>query len=151
MKVYISCSWSFPDGLDRVKKYLSNYVFDSITCNDRNSTYDPSLIQEADCVIFVLNNFKWKEKLENISRGVLSELVYCTNNKKSFYLAYLTTKNEIGIYNANISTSLVLEGVKETRGNIFKTQEIAMNLEAFGADIDYELKEDLKQTNNYFY
>lgn len=167
MNIYISCPYSFSDGLDTVFKYLSFHVVGSIACNRRGETYDFSLLEQADCVVFVLDNLKWQEKLENISRGMLSELIYCLNHKKSFYLAYRSADG-INIYGARITDDLLLSGIAGTKGNIFKLQEtesvfqihdsIAANNGIGGKlsasdinSINYELEETPKLINNYFY
>lgn len=167
MNIYISCPYSFSDGLDTVFKYLSFHVVGSIACNKRGETYDFSLLEQADCVVFVLDNLKWQEKLENISRGMLSELIYCLNHKKSFYLAYRSADG-INIYGARITDDLLLSGIAGTKGNIFKLQEtepvfqirgsitandgIGWKLSANDTNgIDYELEETPKSTKNYFY
>lgn len=167
MNIYISCPYSFSDGLDTVFKYLSFHVVGSIACNKRGETYDFSLLEQADCVVFVLDNLKWQEKLENISRGMLSELIYCLNHKKSFYLAYRSADG-INIYGARITDNLLLSGIAGTKGNIFKLQETESVFQIHGSitandgigwklsandinGIDYELEETPKSTNNYFY
>lgn len=173
MNIYISCPYSFSDGLDTVFKYLSFHVVGSIACNKRGETYDFSLLEQADCVVFVLDNLKWQEKLENISRGMLSELIYCLNHKKSFYLAYRSADG-INIYGARITDDLLLSGIAGTKGNIFKIQDSEPVLQTFGKlyidsaakvipgvtkivdkmdelGINYELEETPKSTNNYFY
>lgn len=173
MNIYISCPYSFSDGLDKVFKYLSFHVVGLITCNKRGGTYDFSLLEQADCVVFVLDNLKWQEKLENISRGMLSELIYCLNHKKSFYIAYRSADG-INIYGAKITEDLLLSGIAGTKGNIFKLQETETTLQTFGKivcdgiletlpiaakkveemneiGINYKLEETPKSTNNYFY
>lgn len=173
MKVYISCPHSFSEGLDKVWKYLSFHVVGSIACNKKGESYDFSLLEQADCIVFVLDRFRWQEKLENISRGMLSELVYCLNHKKSFYIAYQSADG-MNIYGAQITPDLVFSGIAGTKGNIFKLQDSESVLQTFGnlyADsaakvipgitkvvdkmneigISYELEETPKLTNSYFY
>lgn len=163
MNIYVSCPHSFSEGLDKVLKYLSYYVVGSIAYNKKGETYDFSLLEQADCVIFILDNFKWQEKLENISRGMLSELVYCLNHKKSFYLAYRSADG-INIYGAQITPDLVFSGIAGTKGDIFKIYDSASanflsNLHAITKEaeeidefgISYELEETPKSTNSYFY
>lgn len=163
MNIYVSCPHSFSEGLDKVLKYLSYYDVDSVTCNRKGEFYDFSLLERADCVIFVIDDFKWQEKLENISRGILHELVYCLNHKKSFYLAYRAADG-IDIYGAQITPDLVFSGIAGTKGNIFKIYDSAsanflLNLHAATKEVEevdefgisYELEETPKSTNSYFY
>ena len=117
-KVYISCPWSFSSGLDRVAKYLSNHGVEVSFCNKKD-TYQFSKIEQADYVVFVLEDFRWQEKLENISGGMLSELIWCLNNKKSFFLAYVSTTG-LAIYSAEIGEDLILRGIAGTGNNLFK-------------------------------
>lgn len=167
MNIYVSCPHSFSEGLDKVLKYLSYYVIDSVTCNRKGESYDFSLLERADCAVFILDRFKWQEKLENISRGMLSELIYCLNHKKSFYLAYQATDG-MNIYGAQITPDLVFSGIAGTKGNIFKLQETESVFQTHGSitandgigwklsandinSINYELEETPKSTNSYFY
>lgn len=117
-KVYISCPWSFSSGLDRVAKYLSSHGVEVSFCSKKD-TYQFSKIEQADYVVFVLEDFKWQEKLENISKGMLSELIWCLNNRKPFFLAYVSTVG-LAIYSAEIGGDLVLRGVAGTSDNLFK-------------------------------
>lgn len=117
-KVYISCPWGFSSGLDRVAKYLSNHDIEVSFCSKKD-TYQFSKIEQADYVVFVLEDFKWQEKLENISKGMLSELIWCLNNRKPFFLAYVSTVG-LAIYSAEIGGDLVLRGVAGTSDNLFK-------------------------------
>lgn len=166
MSIYVSCPWSFSDGLEKVLKYLSNYEIDSVTYNKKETDYDFSLLEKADCVIFVLENFKWQERLENISRGMLTELVWCLNNRKPIFIAYRSA-NGLKIYSAEITDTLVFQGIARTSGSIF--QILKMSLSDFGTlivpnnsifqgtiktkndytDLSYELEEE--PTKNYFY
>lgn len=163
MNIYVSCPHSFSEGLDKVLKYLSYYVVDSVTCNRKGESYNFSLLEQADCVVFIIDRFKWQEKLENISRGMLHELIYCLNHKKSFYLAYQAADG-MNIYGAQITPDLVFSGIAGTKGNIFKIYDSASanflsNLHAITKEaeevdefgISYELEETPKSTNNYFY
>lgn len=117
-KVYISCPWNFSSGLDRVAKYLSNHDVEVSFCSKKD-TYQSSKIEQADYVVFILEDFKWQEKLENISKGMLSELIWCLNNRKPFFLAYVSTVG-LAIYSAEIGGDLVLRGVAGTSDNVFK-------------------------------
>lgn len=134
-KVYISCPWSFSSGLDRVAKYLNNHDVEVSFCSKKD-TYQFSKIEQADYVIFVLENFKWQEKLENISKGMLSELIWCLNNKKSFFLAYVSATG-LAIYGAKIDEDFVLRGVAGTGDNLFK---IINNLPRGFTVVDGELE-----------
>lgn len=139
----------------------------------KGESYNFSLLEQADCVVFIIDRFKWQEKLENISCGMLHELIYCLNHKKSFYLAYQAADG-MNIYGAQITPDLVLSGIAGTKGNIFKLQDSEPVLQTFGklyinsaakvipgvikiADkmdelgINYELEETPKSTNSYFY
>lgn len=117
-KVYISCPWGFYSGLDRVAKHLSNHGVKVSFCS-KKETYQPSKINQADYVVFVLENFKWQEKLENISRDMLSELIWCLVNKKPFFLAYVSAAG-LAIYGAKIDRGYVLRGIAGTGDNLFK-------------------------------
>lgn len=166
MSIYISCPWSFSDGLEKVLKYLSNYEVDSITYNKKETDYDFSLLERANCVVFVLENFKWQERLENISRGMLTELVWCLNNRKPIFVAYRSADG-LKIYSAEITDTLIFQGIARTSGNIFKILKVSLS--GFGTliipndnifqgtikakndytDLSYELEEE--PTKNYFY
>ena len=175
MKVYISCPWTFSNGLEKVKKYLidnSKNIIEVVSYNRKGEDYNFSLLEQADCVVFVLEAFRWQEKLESISKGMLSELVWCLNHRKPIYLAYKSASADIGIYSAQITEELLLQGIARTSGNIFKISEIESP--AFGSkwdgqgtiiakdvttayfkpensSINYQLEETPKTKNSYFY
>lgn len=175
MKVYISCPWSFSNGLEKVARYLmgsSKGSIESVSYNKKGEDYNFSLLEQADCVVFVLDVFRWQERLESISRGMLTELVWCLNNRKPIYLAYKSASTDIGIYSAQITEELLLQGIAGTSGSIFKVSEIKSP--AFGSkwdgqgtiiakdvtaayfkpensSINYQLEETPKTKNNYFY
>lgn len=169
MKVYISCPWSFSNGLEKVTKYLVNDLrglIQSVSYNKKGEDYNFSLLEQADCVVFVLEAFRWQERLESISRGMLSELVWCLNHRKPIYLAYKSASADIGIYSAQITEELLLQGIAGTSNNIFKISEIEMPykqgpivannvttayFKPENSSINYQLEETPKSTNNYFY
>ena len=99
---------------------------------------------------------------------MLSELVWCLNNRKSIFIAYRSADG-LKIYSAEITDTLVFQGITRTSGNIFKILKVSSSLSSFGTlivpnssvfqgtiktrndytDLSYELEEE--PTKNYFY
>lgn len=117
-KIYVSCPWAFSNGLDQVVKYLKQHTGMEVLYSKKGEDYQFSKLEQADHVVFILDGFSWQSKLENISKGMLTELMWCLNHKKSFYLAYRASTG-LGIYGAEIDENLQLKGIAGTANNIF--------------------------------
>lgn len=128
MNIYISCPWNFSKGLDEVKKYLkSNNIVDNITSSPKEEPYNSSKLEKADAVIFILEKFAWTAPLASLSRGLLSEITWCINNKKQIFIVYRASKG-LDIYSAVIDENMNISGKPGTGGSIFKILNI-MNQE----------------------
>lgn len=126
MNIYISCPWGFQQGLPVVKKYILTQQPDAtVTYSEKGEPYSTDNLHQADCIVFILNGYTWQEKLETMSKGMLSELVWCINHRKPIYLAYKASTG-LGIYGAIINEDLIFGGVANSSNNLFT---IIQNLE----------------------
>lgn len=116
-KIYVSCPWAFYNGLDQTVKYLKQNTEAEVLYNKKGEDYQFSKLEQADHVVFILDGFSWQSKLENISKGMLTELMWCINHKKSFYLAYRASTG-LGIYGAEIDENLQFKGIAGTANNL---------------------------------
>lgn len=117
-KIYVSCPWAFSSGLGQVVKYLKQHTGVEILYSKKGEDYQFSKLEQANHVVFVLDGFSWQSKLESISKGMLTELMWCINHKISFYLAYRASTG-LGIYSAEIDENLQFKGIAGTANNIF--------------------------------
>lgn len=81
--------------------------------------YQFSKLEQSNYVVFVLDGFAWQQKLENISRGMLSELLWCINHRIPMFLAYKSA-NGLGIYGTEIDDNLNFKGVAGTADNFYQ-------------------------------
>lgn len=118
-QIYVSCPWSFSSGLTQVVKSIKQKVRDDkVVYSEKGADYQFSKLEQSDYVVFVLDGFAWQQKLESISRGMLSELVWCINHRVPFFLAYKAA-NGLGIYGAEIDDNLQFKGIAGTADNLY--------------------------------
>lgn len=121
-KIYVSCPWAFSNGLDQTVKYLKQNTGMEVLYSKKGEDYQFSKLEQANHVVFVLDGFSWQNKLENISKGMLSELIWCINHKVSFYLAYKASTG-LSIYSAEIDENLQFKGIAGTANNLLTILE----------------------------
>lgn len=78
---------------------------DKVVYSEKGEDYQFSKLEQSNYVVFVLDGFAWQQKLENISRGMLSELLWCINHRIPMFLAYKSA-NGLGIYGTEIDDNL---------------------------------------------
>lgn len=110
-QIYVSGPWSFASGVLQVVKSIK------AKSKDKGEDYQFSKLEQSNYV--VLDGFAWQQKLENISRGMLSELLWCVNHRIPMFLAYKST-NGLGIYGTEIDDNLNFKGVAGTADNFYK-------------------------------
>lgn len=88
-QIYVSGPWSFSSGVLQVVKSIKT--------------------KSKDKVVYS----------ENISRGMLSELLWCINHRVPMFLAYKSA-NGLGIYGTEIDDNLNFKGVAGTVDNFYK-------------------------------
>lgn len=114
---YISHQASFGySGLKEIEQILHTQKH-KVSYWQKNQEYSLEGISKAKAVVFVLPNYAWEYSLHKLSKGMLSELVYCLNNKKDMYIAYKRASGAIGIYAAEITDDLMISGIRATEGN----------------------------------
>lgn len=118
-QIYISGPYSFASGVRRVAEIIkSKSIENKVVYNERGTAYQPSKLEQSDYVVFVLDDFAWQQTLENISKGVLSELLWCINHRIPMFLAYKSA-NGLQIYGTEIDHDLNFKGVAGTGNNFY--------------------------------
>lgn len=119
-QIYVSGPWSFASGVQRVAESIkAKSVVSRVVYSEKGAEYQFSKLEQSDYVVFVLDGFAWQQKLEGISKGVLSELVWCINHRVPIFLAYKSA-NGLGIYGAEIDKDLNFRGIAGTADNFYK-------------------------------
>lgn len=160
MKVYISCPYSFKEGVKETVKHLKKLGLTDISNNTRGEDYDASKLQESDFVIFVLEDFKWSQPLNTMSKGILSEFVWCLNHRKPYYICYRSATG-LGIYGAQIDEtavfrggeSILLSGVASTKDSLPLVAQTCSNIYYMGGNLYIKSGEDKSsiETESNFY
>lgn len=119
-QIYVSGPWSFASGvLQVVKSIKAKSRTDKVVYSEKGTEYQFSKLEQSDYVVFVLDGFAWQQKLESISRGMLSELIWCVNHRVPMFLAYKST-NGLGIYSTEIDENLNFKGIAGTADNFYQ-------------------------------
>lgn len=113
-QIYVSGPWSFSSG---VVKSIKTKSKDKVVYSEKGEDYQFSKLEQSNYV--VLDGFAWQQKLENISRGMLSELLWCINHRIPMFLAYKSA-NGLGIYGTEIDDNLNFKGVAGTADNFYQ-------------------------------
>ena len=77
---------SLVSGVLQVVKSIKAKSKDKVVYSEKGEDYQFSKLEQSNYV--VLDGFAWQQKLENISRGMLSELLWCVNHRIPMFLAY---------------------------------------------------------------
>lgn len=107
----------FSSGVLQVVKSIKTKSKDKVVYSEKGEDYQFSKLEQSNYV--VLDGFAWQQKLENISRGMLSELLWCINHRVPMFLAYKSA-NGLGIYGTEIDDNLNFKGVAGTVDNFYK-------------------------------
>jgi hypothetical protein len=117
-QIYVSGPWSFASGvLQVVESIKTQSKGDKVVYSEKGTEYQFSKLEQSDYVVFVLDGFAWQQRLESISKGMLSELIWCINHRVPMFLAYKSA-NGLGIYATEIDDNLTFKGIAGT-ANIF--------------------------------
>lgn len=151
-QIYVSGPWSFATGVQQVVKSIkAKDKANNVVYSEKGREYQISKLEQSDYVVFVLESFAWSQKLESISKGVLTELIWCINHRIPMFLAYKSA-NGLGIYSAEIDDSLKFKGIAGTADNIYQIIKLGSN-ETPCKPLQEEQVDliDIKQQKNYFY
>lgn len=118
-QIYVSGPWSFASGVLQVVKSIKTKSKDKVVYSEKGEDYQFSKLEQSNYVVFVLDGFAWQQKLENISRGMLSELLWCINHRIPMFLAYKSA-NGLGIYSTEIDENLNFKGIAGTADNFYQ-------------------------------
>lgn len=106
-QIYVSGPWSFASGVQQVVKSIkTKSKGDKVVYSEKGTEYQFSKLEQSDYV--VLDGFAWQQRLESISKGMLSELIWCINHRVPMFLAYKS-----GIYTAEIDDNLTFKGIAD--------------------------------------
>lgn len=118
-QIYVSGPWSFASGVQQVVKSIkAKSKGDKVVYSEKGTEYQFSKLEQSDYVVFVLDGFAWQQRLESISKGMLSELMWCINHRVPMFLAYKSA-NGLGIYTTEIDDNLNFKGIAGTADNMF--------------------------------
>ena len=122
--IYISCPYSESTKLAEVTGFLNKNLKDlinkdlvKINYSNKNTSYDITKLEKSDLVIFVLEKYSFQMCLEKMTRGIISELMWCLNNRVPIFLAYKSSKG-LQIYGAEITDDLKFTGIANTGNTI---------------------------------
>ena len=117
-QIYVSGPWSFASGVLQVVKSIKvKSKADKVVYSEKGTEYQFSKLEQSDYV--VLDGFAWQQKLESISKGMLSELIWCINHRVPMFLAYKSA-NGLGIYATEIDDNLNFKGIAGTADNFYQ-------------------------------
>lgn len=119
-QIYVSGPWSFASGvLQVVKSIKTQSKGDKVVYSEKGTEYQFSKLEQSDYVVFVLDGFAWQQRLESISKGMLSELIWCINHRVPMFLAYKSA-NGLGIYATEIDDNLTFKGIAGTANTFYQ-------------------------------
>lgn len=111
------CFRSFSSGV--VKSIKTQSKRDKVVYSEKGTEYQFSKLEQSDYVVFVLDGFAWQQRLESISKGMLSELIWCINHRVPMFLAYKSA-NGLGIYATEIDDNLTFKGIAGTANTFYQ-------------------------------
>lgn len=149
-QIYVSGPWSFSSGVLQVVKSIKTKSKDKVVYSEKGEDYQFSKLEQSNYV--VLDGFAWQQKLENISRGMLSELLWCINHRIPMFLAYKSA-NGLGIYGTEIDDNLNFKGVADDSAFLkgFRISDVGnvyLKGEMLADPLDYL---NVEQPKSYFY
>lgn len=119
-QIYVSGPWSFTSGVQQVVQSIkAKSKGNKVVYSEKGTEYQFSKLEQSDYVVFVLDGFAWQQKLESISKGMLSELMWCVNHRVPMFLAYKSA-NGLGIYAAEIDDNFTFKGIAGTVDNFYQ-------------------------------
>jgi hypothetical protein len=119
-QIYVSGPWSFASGvLQVVESIKTQSKGDKVVYSEKGTEYQFSKLEQSDYVVFVLDGFAWQQRLESISKGMLSELIWCINHRVPMFLAYKSA-NGLGIYATEIDDNLTFKGIVGTANTFYQ-------------------------------
>lgn len=119
-QIYVSGPWSFASGvLQVVESIKTQSKGDKVVYSEKGTEYQFSKLEQFDYVVFVLDGFAWQQRLESISKGMLSELIWCINHRVPMFLAYKSA-NGLGIYATEIDDNLTFKGIVGTANTFYQ-------------------------------
>lgn len=116
--------------------------------SEKGTEYQFSKLEQSDYIVFVLDGFAWQQKLESISKGMLSELMWYVNHRVPMFLAYKSA-NGLGIYSTEIDENLNFKGIAGTADNFY--QIVNGQFGTIAASNPFDAVLNVEQPKSYFY
>ena len=86
-KAYISYSMQYANLVPEVEIFLDSLGYEPNHWK-MGTEYESSLLTGSDIAVFVINDFNWGIKVEDMTRGTKKELETCIKKKIPVYIAY---------------------------------------------------------------
>lgn len=139
-QIYVSGPWSFASGVQQVVKSIkTKSKGDKVVYSEKGTEYQFSKLEQSDYVVFVL---------ESISKGMLSELIWCINHRVPMFLAYKSA-NGLGIYTAEIDDNLTFKGIALShQDTVLGSDCVYLKGEWIADPLDFL---NVEQPKSYFY
>lgn len=119
-QIYVSGPWAFASGVQQVVESIKAKSEGSkVVYSKKGTEYQFSKLEQSSYVVFVLDGFAWQQRLESISKGMLSELIWCINHRVPMFLAYKSA-NGLGIYATEIDDNLIFKGIAGTADTFYQ-------------------------------
>lgn len=146
-QIYVSDPWSFTSGVQQVVKSIkAKSKGDKVVYSEKGTEYQFSKLEQSDYV--VLDGFAWQQRLESISKGMLSELIWCINHRVPMFLAYKSA-NGLGIYTAEIDDNLTFKGIALShQDTVLGSDCVYLKGEWIADPLDFL---NVEQPKSYFY
>lgn len=101
--------------------------------------YDSSSLSKSDIAVFILNDFNWGIEINDMTKGIRTELELCIKSNIPIYIAYKRRRDDaIGFYKALVENE-ELHGIVGTTLPIFN--RLKWGPEDY-IEIDYLLEEN---------
>lgn len=78
------------------------HKIDDVKWWNRGTRYSRNDLENAKAVVVILENNNFRQELNDISRGVRSEIKYALENYIPIYLAYKTRENHLYFYKTEV-------------------------------------------------
>lgn len=132
-KAYVSYSMQYANLVPEVEIFLDSLGYEPNHWK-MGTKYESSLLTGSDIAVFVINDFNWGIKVEDMTRGTKNELETCIKKNIPVYIAYKRkTDKVLSIYKSEYD--------KKTLVGIGGTSLMPYN------DLKYNPLEELEETS----
>lgn len=86
-KAYVSYSMQHANLVPEVEIFLDSLGYEPNHWK-MGTKYESSLLTDSDIAVFIINEFDWETKVEDMTRGTKNELETCIKKNIPVYIAY---------------------------------------------------------------